>query len=389
MNSCAIGDEIELMVDAVAHGGDGIGRIEGLACFVTGALPGDRLRARIFRRSRKAAWGRLLQVIEASPFRQEAADCTGPACAAACVWRHFAYPAQAEWKQRIVRDTLARIGRVDCAPRFLEAPEWRLGYRTRATFHGNGSRLGYYVQGTHDLIPIEHCPLHHARLNAALRALTASGVAGDVTVTVNPEGEHTLVWLRRENERVRQLFPLTDRIGARVPAWFLFDGAPIVNGAFSQSSLLLNRILRRETAEALDGARAILDLYCGNGNLSLPFIDTSRVVGVDRAGAAVNRANHLAPGCYRQGDEALMCRLLAEGHWDAVLLDPPRTGADALINALIAARSDRLVYVSCNPATLARDLGRLTPAGWRLLDVAVIDLFPHTPHVETVCRLSR
>lgn len=379
----------EISIDGVAHGGDGVGRVSGMVCFVEGALPGDRVLAQVYRRGPRALWAAVQEILTPSLSRTTCPACTEKACASACAWRAFDYPAQAEWKQRIVRDSLERIGGVHLDVGWVEDAALRLGYRTRASFHGDGSVVGYYAQRTHTVVPMDTCPLNHERLNAALQALQPLGIRGDVQVTVNPEGEETLVWLRDDKPEVRERFPLSNTPGDQARHQFLFDGVPIVNGAFSQSSLLLNRVLRGHLAECTGTSGRLLDLYCGNGNFSLQFAGTCEVLGIDHAGAAVAAAAALAPGAYVRGDEGLMAKRLAGKDWDVVVLDPPRTGAKALLPALSVARAQKIVYVSCDPATLARDLRAIIAGGWQVTRVTAVDMFPYTPHVETVCVLER
>ncbi|HDP34822.1 MAG TPA: class I SAM-dependent RNA methyltransferase [Candidatus Hydrogenedentes bacterium] len=375
---------VDVEISAVAHGGDGVGRINALTCFVPGALPGETVRARIFRRAKNAVWARTLEVISPSPHRLSNAFCSGRSCAAACAWHDFAYPAQGEWKTRIVAESMRRIGGVAAEVVFIEEPALRLGYRTRAVFHGDGACLGYFAPRTHDVIPLPQCPLNHPRLNTALEALRPMGLRGNIHVTVNPEGDEILARLRRVTPAVKAAFPLANAFDSAECSRFIFDGAPIVNGAFSQASLLLNRMLRREVDIRVGETETLLDLYCGNGNLSLHHAPNCRVVGVDNAKAAIAAANQIVPGAYRIGNERVMAALIQEQSWDVILLDPPRTGAKALAAPLAEAKAGRIVYVSCNPATFARDARSLMEGGWRLTSAAAIDMFPHTPHVETI-----
>ncbi len=376
--------DIELAITAVAHGGDGIGRHEQVVCFVAGALPGDVVRARIYRRTKSAMWAQLLEVMQPSPDRATVSPCAGRPCAAVCAWRDFVYPAQAEWKQRIVSESIKRIGNITAEVAFVEQPDLRMGYRTRAIFHGDGASLGYYAPRTHDVIPLPPCPLHHVRLNEALETLRSCRIKGNIQVTINPEGDETLVWLTDPKPTVQKRFPLTDTLKSTTRARFVFDGVPIVNGTFSQASLLLNRMLRRETDKAIGTPTSLLDLYCGNGNLSLHHAGACRVVGVDQDAPAIDAANEIAPGAYLRGNEKQMAALISDNTWDVIVVDPPRVGAKALTPSLATAKARRIVYVSCNPSTFARDAAQLTAGGWALTSVAALDMFPHTPHVETV-----
>ncbi len=376
-------------ITSLAHGGDGIARIDGMVCFVPYGLPGDTLKVHETRRTKNALWAAIDEVVEASPYRQDAV-CDNFGSCGNCSWGHFAYPAQAEWKQRIVHETLERLGGIQCELVWIEDPDLRTGYRTRAEFHGDGEKLGFFAPGTHDIVNITHCPLLHPRLNAALEQLHGIRLAGGVTVTVNPEGEETLVWTKFTKRKLKNLFPSANASKDTLPrSQFLFDGVPIVNGCFSQASLLLNRLLMREVHTQLGKASPVLDLYCGSGNLSITLSERVEVTGIDHNPEATRAANKIRRGAYRRGGEEAMQRTIATGGWNAIVLDPPRTGAKDLIPALTQASAAKIVYVSCDPATLARDLKSLTGAGWALTRAALIDLFPNTPHVETVVTLER
>ena len=170
---------------------------------------------------------------------------------------------------------------------------------------------------------------------------------------------------------------------------FTYGGIPVVNGSFSQSSLLLNRLLIKETHAALGSPVSVLDLYCGSGNLSLTLPKTIEVMGMDHNKYGVNAAYLKRKGAYMVGGESKMKKIIAKGEVDTILLDPPRAGAKSLMPAIAESTVRAIVYVSCDPPTLARDLKVLAAGGWKLTSCTAIDMFPNTPHVETVCRLER
>jgi 23S rRNA (uracil1939-C5)-methyltransferase len=374
-------------ITAVAHGGYGVCRLEGRVCFVPYALPGDRVRVRVTGRSKGILWGAMDEILDPSPDRVE------PCCpyfgrCGACAWLHFGYPAQAEWKRRMVGDCLARIAGIETDVDWAEDPNLRTGYRTRAEFHGSNGRLGFYASGSHTVVDIERCPLCHENLNAALQRLRALSMPDSVEILVNPEGPEVLIWAKRPHPSLVEHFGTVDSPHSEHPHQFVYDGIPIVNGAFSQSSLLLNRVLVRTVHDMTGAAGRVLDLYCGNGNLSLGLRATGEVLGLDHNRHAVEAADAVRRGSYRVADEAAF-HFALERAWDMILLDPPRTGAKSIAGRLAEAHADRIVYVSCDPATLARDLKRIAAGGWRLLRAVAVDLFPHTAHVETVCLLAR
>lgn len=379
-----------LQITSLAHGGNGIGRVDGQVCFVPYALPGDTVRVQITRRAKGVLWGRIEEMLETSPARIADTGCSKFGVCGACAWLHFAYPAQAEWKQRIVRDSLNRIAGLDADINWLENPSLRLGYRTRAEFHASGNRRGFYALGTHDVVDIDSCPLCHSHLNEALERLRGLSAEGAVEIVVNPDGPEILVWSGVPNAALRAMFPAAQSPKDKASrAGFLFDGVLVVNGGFSQSSLLLNRLLVKEVHAAVNGAASVLDLYCGSGNFSITLPESTNVIGLDHNRSAVAAANAIRSARYRPGDESAFIETVRLEPCDAVILDPPRAGAAAIVPALAASRAARIVYVSCDPATLARDLKTLAAQKWRVIRLTAVDMFPNTAHVETVCVLER
>lgn len=390
-------DFVEMQVTGIAHGGYGVGRVEGQVCFVPYALPDEVIRICIARRSKGVLWGEIVEVLTPSPSRLPS-SCSCFGVCGGCSWLHFAYPAQGEWKTRVVQDCLRRIGGIETEVCWLEDETLRTGYRTRAEFHVQERRIGFYAAGSHTVIDLESCPLLHPRLNAALKTLRAAHPKYAVEVVVNPEGHEVFVYephtsgrqgsasgMSTTPSRLARAFP--DGVGER---YFLFDGVPVCNGAFSQSSLQLNRMLRRLVFDLVGEAKNVLDLYCGSGNFSLGLDASIRVRGIDHNAAGIRAAQSIAPDNreYRTGGERAFATALNES-WDAVILDPPRLGAKEILPALATAKAERLIYVSCDPATLARDLKDLTTGSWKLSRVTAVDMFPNTPHVETVCLLER
>lgn len=377
-------------ITGMAHGGYGVGRIEGQVCFVEYALPGDVVAVDVMRRSKGVLWAAIADVVRPSSHRL-AAPCPVFGKCGGCQWLSFEYPAQAEWKCQIVRDCFQRIGRMAIEPEWADNPELYLGYRTRAEFLERDGAVGFYARGSHDVVNIASCPLCHEKLNAVIERIREARPGQSVDVAVNPEGDDVLVWTRRPCDALDGMFPQYDS-GREDDArnGFMFDGVPVVNGAFSQSSLLLNRVLL-EVVQSLVGQPAtLLDLYCGSGNLSLGLAHEGlEVVGIDRDAAAVHAADAIGPGSYELGDEGDFVHAMDRREWDVILLDPPRSGAKAIASRLAQTRANAIVYVSCDAATLARDAGTLGKAGWHPTRTVVVDMFPNTWHVETVCRFER
>jgi 23S rRNA (uracil1939-C5)-methyltransferase len=347
-------------------------------------------------RKKGTLWAEIEKIIEPSPHR------VSPACpyfgkCGGCNWLHFAYPAQGEWKTRLVEEALRRMAGVECAVEFREDATLRTAYRTRAEYHTFSGRVGFFARNSHRVVEIAQCPLCHPALNEAAGLLRGMLTEGSCELTVNPAGDDVLAWFPRASRmrpRWRQAFPQGFREADSGPRpCFTHDGVSVVCGGFTQASLLLNSLLRDTVRECAEGAATIFDAFCGSGNLSAPFAREGRtVLGMDHNRAAVAAANTVLPdgtASYEVGDETEMADAIRERAWDAIILDPPRTGARLLATALADANAKRIVYVSCDPATLARDIKVIASGGWMVSRVIALDLFPNTAHVETVAVLTR
>lgn len=503
------GDVVELDVAGLAHEGEGVGRYEGYALFVPGALPGERVRARVVEAKPRYGRAELLGVLTASPSRV-APPCAVYARCGGCQLQHFAYDAQLAWKRQLVVDALERIGKLRVAPLGGGAGDTRIPsmageggegepfegvslssarhevtgddgvlqsdsfssagadpgvivhpvigmdepwrYRNKAqvpigfSVEEGGLVGGYYEQGSHRIVETDACLIQHERNDDA--ALAAKRIARELGIEAYDERSYT-GWLRhvvakvsfatgdlmlvlvgtsRETpgleayvERLREALPGVvgiclnvnpDRTSAvfgreTVTLWgadVIFDSIGGIRFAISARSFYQVNPVQTERLygqalayAALTGEETVIDAYCGIGTISLFLAREARhVYGVEvvadavedaRANArlndienaefAVGRAEVVLPAWRQEGIAA-----------DVIVVDPPRKGCDpALLDTIIAMRPARVVYVSCNPATLARDLAVLEAGGFRTVEVQPVDMFPHTGHVEAVVSL--
>lgn len=381
---------VEATITDLAHGGFGIARVKGQVCFIPYALPGDQISIKVTRTMRGYIWGSIETILTPSPARLVSAPCPVFGRCGGCSWLHFSYPDQAKWKQHIVAECFRRITGISVEPEWTEDESLRLGYRTRAEFHCDATNWGFYERQSHRVIPITSCPLCHPAVNSALNKIKSISTLNSVEVTANPDTGDVLVWSKQPCRELEAMFPSFDYPNSNKPrASFSYDGAVIVNGTFSQSSLLLNRLLVRVVRNLVGSPDNLLDLYCGNGNLSLAYASSIPVVGLDHNEEAIQSVPSRALGDYRVASEEKFQAALQEKTWDVVLLDPPRKGAKTLMPALASCKTGAIVYVSCDPATLARDAQILLQNGWKISQVNVVDMFPHTHHIETVARFVR
>jgi len=424
------GTDLLLDVERPAAGGRMIARHEGRVVLVAGAIPGERVRARVERVERSVAYASVVEIIEPSPDRRPVEG--DPSCGG-CVFAHVAYPRQLDLKRDIVVDAFRRIGKItlDGAPPVAPSPE--RGYRMRARLHVRGRAVGFFREGTHELCD----PAATGQLLPATgRVLEAVGhelaaVASEPVLSIDlaenlaggeralhlelkpggptPATYSALVRVEGVTGVTCQLPPAdTASLGGRPwvsdpveaiagrPAGSL--GGLVLkrrpNAFFQANRHLLPALVSRVAALVGDGP--ILDLYAGVGVFAVALAaaghEAVTAVEGDRVSGADLEENARALGgrlrVERSAVEAFLSR-----RPDAVgtlVVDPPRTGMSrAAMEGVIALAAPRIVYVSCDVATLARDLRRLLDAGYALASVDAFDLFPNTAHVESVVSLTR
>jgi 23S rRNA (uracil1939-C5)-methyltransferase len=411
---------VPLTVERLTYGPDALAHAGGQVVFVPYGAPGDEIRARVTRRERDF----LRAEIEALVRPGE--DRATPPCPAfgrcgGCQWQHVTLAAQRRAKQAIVTEQLARLGGLhDVEVRPTLAAPSGLGYRSRVTLIAEGRRLGYHGARSHRLEEVASCaiasPAVEAHLGAARALATRLRTAPTrVTVAEAPGGVALVVTLPApatppdvatteamlvEHASVRGVVLRHEAartvVGDATVRGELEDGLALEApaDAFSQVNAEANRLLVRTVVElgAFGPGVRLLDLYCGAGNFALPLARRgAHVLGIERDAVAVDaaRANAARLGLDARFVANDVGAALADltTPVDGVVLDPPRAGAAAALPALVARAPRRIVYVSCDPATLARDLGVLARHGYALGVVQPLDVFPQTFHIETIAIL--
>jgi 23S rRNA (uracil1939-C5)-methyltransferase len=396
--------KITLRLDAMTYGGDAIGRAGGKAIFARGGIAGEWVRAEIVEERDHFARAQVTDVIEPSParvqprcphFELSASSCGG------CTWQHIDYAAQLRFKTDIVREQLRRIGKiVDASVRealpspdvwayrnhaqFSVTPAWRA--RLRAIESRDG-RLGCQAARSNWVMPIKVCHIVQPPI-AEWFASAGRMEAGVVRVDVRAAGSQLAVTLERDGQRIatdQRLEFTVKGVPLRVSAESFFQ----VNTSLVETlvDLVLNWL-------DLRGGEMVLDAYCGVGLFSRFVAPVAgRVIGIELSRSAVDDAReNLAQFNHVDLREGWVEQELASiaPPIDAAILDPPRAGCGPrVIGAVMDKQIKRLVYASCDPATLARDARQLVNGGYRLLDIQPVDMFPHTYHIETVTLWSR
>ena len=425
------GATVDVAIEKSVYRGLGLARHEGQVLFVPRALPGERLRVRIVSQERGYARAAVVERLTPSPLERPSPCAFFPRCGG-CAYQHLDRSAELRLKEEILRESLRR-GQVAWEAPIEVVPSPETGWRTRATFHADAGRggitLGLYEEGSRRVVNLEgECLQVSAALNRALghvrRMLSGRGAAapriGDVHLAESHDGGEIVVWLDGDLSAAEA--QALGTAAARAP-WItgfgvttgppdgrrrlLIRGSPYVHvvvagvrlrshaAAFFQGNRFLVEPLAREVERLLPGDGPFLDLYGGVGLFGLTAGRTaSEVVIVESSGLAAEdaQANALSAGLGHvrvvtgSVESALERRPAVPG--ERVVLDPPRSGAGRRVAEAVAARRpEAVVYVSCDPTTLARDLRTLGAAGYRVDSLALFDLFPATMHLETVARL--
>ena len=414
------GDRVTLTIEKPAAGGRMIARHDGAVVLVSGTLPGEVVEARVEKVQRGTAWAATARIVERSPDRANDDD---GACGG-CVFAHIRYDRQLALKREIVLDAFARLARLplDPAPAVTASPP--AGYRLRARLHVRGGLAGFFREGTHELCAAgptgQLLPETTAVMEqlAAQLGLAAPGI-GEIELSENLDASQRAVHFeladRAEPSRLGEVSRIDGLTGASCssgPArgldlWgsptvtdSLDAGAPFTLTRHSRAFFQANRFLLQElTAHVLAsmGGGPIVDLYAGVGLFSVGAAAAGKgpVAAVEGDRVAADDLKHNAAPyrdrlkCHHQPVE-LFLRGRPRGPAGTIVLDPPRTGLsrEALTGAL-ALGAPRMVYVSCDVATLARDSRAIVDAGYAIVESRAFDLFPNTAHVETVIRFDR
>jgi len=377
----------ELRIDSLAAGGDGVGRdADGRVVFVPFTAPGDRVRVRVVANRRSFVNAQVEELLDPGPSR------TDPACGVfgscgGCAWQHIGYSEQLAAKANIVRDAFARIGGFSLPSDLEVTPSpSEYGYRSRARVLVEGGRVGFRRRRSRAICATDRCPVLVPELQAELAELARKP----------PEegGE----WELSRGDDVARACALPDCDARPITLNVAGANISVSPGVFTQSNASLLEVLGRAVWSAAGKGALAFDLYAGAGFFTIGLARSfERVVAVesDRSATADLAANLRANGCrdVKVIDEALEDVLdggdLAGLRPDAVVLDPPRTGlSPGAADALADLCPRRIVYLGCDPATQARDARNIAGSGFELARIEAFDLFPQTPHVESLVVLD-
>ncbi len=406
---------IETRIERLAAGGDGVGRApDGRVLFVPLTAPGDLVRVRITKAAKRFVRGEIEEILEASQDRVEPRCAVFGTCGG-CTWQHLAYPQQLVAKQKILHDALVRIGHLDAPESLTVAPSPApYGYRSRTRFQRDRAahRAGYRMRSSHQICAVTRCPVLEPALENALSKLAGSkrGAPGaelaagsESAGSRGSKGEEWEEWEMCAGSDGKVLLGRcvsagTDRQAAgSVLLRVGNDELRVSQGVFAQANALLLGDLVRAVVEEVGSGTTLVELFAGAGLFTLALARRFDVVWAIESSARAtadlefNLARSGAANAkIRTGPVEEVLPKLEIHAPDALLLDPPRTGLPKeALAPLLALAPERLVYLSCDPATLARDLRQLTLTDYDLRGVKAFDLFPQTPHLEVLATLTR
>jgi 23S rRNA (uracil1939-C5)-methyltransferase len=422
--------KVQILIEGVAFGGYGVGRISGKVVFVPYTVTGGRVWIEVTEEKQKYSRGRLIQIVDPSPWRVNP-PCPYFGTCGGCQWQHIDYPYHAELKKAILRGTLERVGKLRDLPPMdiILSPEF-YDYRVRVQLKVRGQALGYYRERSHEIVDIDHCPISDPLVNLTMQELrgelTAFSRMEGIEINVSPDEKkavlvlHPLVWNRDPEDFVRRFFqnhPILKGIAIVARSGLKRLGDPSLHFtvslhrsgekrtlgfrasalSFFQVNPEQNRRLI-ETVLEFSGVRKneiLLDLYAGIGNFTLPLAaEAATVIGVEGNRTAIEDArfnaekNGMKNCAFLQGGTEEVLKNLSEKP-DDVILDPPRTGCKTILDQVVGLKPKKIIYVSCEPTTFSRDIRLFAENGYSLQRLTLIDMFPQTYHMEVIGLLQQ
>ncbi len=381
-------ETINLKIDSLSYGGNGVGRHEGIVYFVPFSAPGDLLEVQITQKEKRYRYADIIRIIEPSPERVTP-PCPHAGSCGGCQWQHINYVTQTESKTGELKTALLKLRLNEAAEKIntIIASPKQFGYRRTARFKTEPSDgkesldFGFYRSGSRDLIKISNCMLLEQQINEFLPQLRLN--------------DNNLVGFDLFMDEEKEVHPFY-RFSEKDPGADFFQVNSEVNRLLID---YINKIIRGKTSERKP---RIMDLYCGDGNLSLPFADIAASIAawdnsktaIDRGRIKAENAMNRNPGCKIKFFNADVSRSWKNisgyaRNTDCIIIDPPRRGLKNQTARLAGLKVPIIVYISCSPPALVRDLADLEKAGYTVQELQPFDMFPQTYHLETVTVLVK
>lgn len=422
---------IQVCIESMAFKGYGVARHQGKVIFIPYSVTGDEAWVEIVKEKKNYCFGRLSRVVNPSPLRTDP-QCPHFGVCGGCQWQHIDYPVQSKLKKEILIESLRRIGTLQEIPSITVVPSPRpYAYRMRVQLKVKGKGTGYYQESSKQLVDIDHCPIAHPLINKLIHLLREEQPSfssfEEIEINISPEEEKGILILyslspqqgfkKKFLKEFLQRHPVLKGIAVRRKGEMNLLGDPSLNFTLSsglaegEGSLKLraspesffqvnpeqNRTLIRTVLECCDPGKEqrILDLYAGIGNLTLPLASRMKeVVGIEESRMTIEDArfnaerNGMKNCVFIPGRVEDILNRWKGGDFDLLVLDPPRTGCKTVLDPIVRLNPKKIVYVSCEPTTLSRDLRVFCGKGYLLQKLTLIDMFPQTYHMEVVALLK-
>ncbi|VEI05866.1 23S rRNA (uracil(1939)-C(5))-methyltransferase RlmD [Kurthia zopfii] len=443
-------DRITVLIEDLTHDGAGVAKVDGYPLFVQGGLPNETAEIHVLKTLKNYGFAKIAKIVEPSPDRVQAPCPVFDQCGG-CQLQHFSYEGQLKWKQKMVENAMKRLGKLDVVVHPTKGMEEPWNYRNKAQIpfgtNGEAPIAGFYKTKSHAIVDTDRCMIQTEEADAILEGLkprlwalgltpynekTKKGILRHVVVRKAYATGEVMVVLVTKKRRLPEKIATINAIRELVPnvtsimqnlngldtnvilgsETTLLWGKEVINDkigdvsfeisarSFYQVNPLQTKVLYDQalTYANLTGKETVIDAYCGIGSISLFLAKQAKsVLGVEivpqaiedaKRNAAINgfdntefvagAAEDVIPRWYKEGKSA-----------DVLVVDPPRKGCDeALLTTILEQKPSKVVYVSCNPATLARDLRILEDGGYKTKEVQPVDMFPHTAHCEAVAWLE-
>lgn len=444
-------DQLSVDIEDLTHDGAGVAKVDGYPLFIQGGLPDEKAKVHVLKTLKNYGFAKIVEIEVASPDRVDA-PCPVFSQCGGCQLQHLSYKAQLKWKEKMVRDVMKRIGKIDAPVHPVKGMDNPWYYRNKAQIpfglNGDAPIAGFYKTKSHAIVDTDRCLIQTPEADAILAGLksrlwklgikpyneqTKQGMlrhvvvrkaraTGEVMVVLVtkkrkfPQAEEAIALIRKLVPNVTSIMqninPETTNVifgNETIHLWGQDTIEDHIGGvrfeisarSFYQVNPIQTEVLYKQALDyaQLTGKETVIDAYCGIGTISLFMAKKAKyVMGVEIVPQAIEDAkrnaklNGLDNTYFEAGPaEEVIPRWYKEGKTaDVLMVDPPRKGCDeSLLKTILEQRPNRIVYVSCNPATLARDLRILEDGGYQTQEVQPVDMFPHTEHVECVVLMSR
>lgn len=396
---------MKVTIEKLDHFGRGLCKIDDKVCFVEGALPGETVEIDVIKENKNFIEAKVLDILQSSPERIEP-KCPYYDVCGGCSYQHMTYSLENTSKEEKIKELVERFGHVstDVVLPIVTSNEYH--YRNKIILHGLNGNLGFYEEKTHSVIPIDECLLVSPRMNKVIKVLKKINVQ-ILEVLIRSSNDDSIVLVELEG-KIKDEKPLLDVCDILIYNGMIMSDADHLISKIGEKEFIVSyssffQVNRKLTKKLYDAVlnvvkkkkpNKLLDLYCGTGTIGIYVSDYAKeIIGIDNNGSNIidanknkelNHVEHISFICDRVENQIDSFQDI-----DMIIVDPPRAGLDPKTKEyLLKINPETIVYVSCDPVTLARDLGNLS-ANYNVLSIEPFNMFPRSNHCESICVLER